>query len=684
MNKGTRHPLLFQPLQVGSHTLRNRFVMGSMHTGLEDLNDCFERLTEFYRLRAEEGASLIVTGGISPNITGTYTGAATLNDESQIASHRKLTTSIRKHGSLICMQILHLGRYANHNQAVAPSALRSPISPVRPHAMTESEILETISDYVHCSELARRAGYHGVEINGAEGFLISLFFSPATNLRVDKWGGSLANRLRFAKQIVEGIRRQNGPDFLIIFRLSIVDFIESGMRWEEVVGIAQDLEKNGVDIFSTAIGWNESKIPTVSSLVPPAVFAGIVGAFKKQVSIPVIANHRIHHPNEAEHILQAGQADLISMSRPFLADPYFVKKTQEGRSDEINLCIACNQSCLDRAFAYSTSQDNIVSCLVNPFACHETLWTWETHPQHGKIAVVGAGPAGLVAARILAQRGFYVTLFEASPNVGGHFRLAQKIPSKFDYQKTIAYFEAELHRCGVKVITSKCPSAEDLLIYDHVFVATGVHPAKSPFVQSPDARVMSYADLLLNEPLLGNNIVVIGGGGIGMDVAEYLTCNQHLDQKTRFFKTWGIDESLKAPGALIPPQPPSSPRKVWILEKEKGLIGRGLGRTTVAHRRDLLQRNGVVVLTGVQDLMLTDRGVSFYVEGQLKELTADQVILCNGVERDSETPRLLLQDQIPFSLIGSVSGTEIRNAADSIRHAMEVAIQFKLDRKKVK
>ena len=537
---------IFEPLDLGFTTLKNRILMGSMHTGLEEEKNGIDKIARYYAERAKGGVGLIVTGGISPNIQG-WTGpfSARMSSEKHAEHHQKITEAVHKEGGKICMQILHSGRYGYHPFNVAPSKIKSPITPFKPFKLTQSGIKRTIRDFVNCAELSKMAGYDGIEIMGSEGYLINQFIVKRTNKRSDNYGGAYENRMRLPIELVKQTREAVGEKFIIIYRLSMLDLVENGSSWEEVVQLGKEIEKAGATIINTGIGWHEARIPTIATSVPRAAFSWVTKKMKEEISIPLITSNRINMPETAEKILSEGDADMVSMARPFLADPEWVNKAEADKSDEINTCIGCNQACLDHVF-----QRKVASCLVNPRACHETELNYNPTENKKKIAVIGAGPAGLAAATIAAQRGHVVTLFDADKEIGGQFNIAKQIPGKEEFYETLRYFnkQIELHKVTVKLNTRV--STEDLLKsdFEEIVIATGIKPRELKIEGIQHQKVLSYIDVLKHKKPVGKRVAVIGAGGIGFDVSEYLT---HEGESTAlnidaWLKEWGIDKTLKA------------------------------------------------------------------------------------------------------------------------------------------
>lgn len=669
-------PHLFSPLRLGSLTLKNRVLMGSMHTGLEDLPGGFERLAAFYAARARGGVSLIVTGGfgINAQALGLAEQAAhsTLCSEAQALQHKVLTQAVHQEGGHIALQMLHVGRYDYATGGVSASAIPSPLSPHVPHELTHPEIEKLIEDYAACAKWARIAGYDGVEIMGSEGYLINQFLAPQTNQRQDQWGGSAAARQKFALAIVQKVREALGPDALIIFRISLLDFVSQGSRFEEVIDLAQALEKAGVSLFNSGIGWHEARIPTVATVVPPAAFSWATRKLREAVSVPVITSNRINTPEIAEAVLARGDADMVSMARPFLADPEFVNKAAEGRSQDINTCIACNQACLDQIFSKQA-----VSCLVNPRACHETLWPVQASAQSLRIAVVGAGPAGLACATEAAGRGHQVTLFEAATHIGGQFDLARRIPGKEEFSETLRYFENLLKTRNVQVRTGERVQAASLAAFDKVVLATGVRPRMPEISGLNHPKVKTYVQAILQPQAIGHRVAIMGAGGIGFDVAEMLSEPTHqgsVDALKRYQQEWGIDVTLTQAGGLTSPVPSPSPRDIVMLQRRPGKQGKGLARTTGWIRRTQLERRGVRQLSDVVYERIDDEGLHILVNGESQCLEVDHVVLCAGQESDTDLLAPLQAMGMPVSVIGGAEQAAEIDARRAIEQGMRVAL----------
>ena len=624
------YPELLKPLDLGFTTLKNRVLMGSMHVGLEEVENGFERMAAFYAERARGEVGLIVTGGISPNERGRpMPWGAKLNTEEEAEHHRLVTAAVHAEGGKIALQILHFGRYAYHPDLVAPSAIQAPITPFAPHALSGEEVEQTIADFVNCAALAQSAGYDGVEVMGSEGYLINEFIAARTNQRDDEWGGSYENRIRLPLEIVRRTREKVGPNFIIIYRLSMLDLVEGGSTAEEVVQLAKAIEAAGATILNTGIGWHEARIPTIATSVPRAAFAWVTKRLKGEVSIPLVATNRINTPEVAEGLLADGYCDMVSMARPLLADAFFVAKARENRADEINTCIGCNQACLDHTFA-----GKITSCLVNPRACHETELVIAPTDAAKKIAVVGAGPAGLAFAVTAAERGHDVTLIEASNAVGGQFNIARKIPGKEEFGETLRYFRKQLELTGVTVRLNTRAEAEALADegFDEIILATGVSP-RTPEIDGVDhPKTLSYLDVLRDEVPVGKTVAVIGAGGIGHDVSEYLVERHEPPSIDRFFRTWGVDPDYKTAGGRAAPQVEPAERQVFLMQRSTGKVGDRLGRTTGWIHRAALKMHGVVTASGVAYRRIDDEGLHVTIDGADKTLPVDHVVICAGQE----------------------------------------------------
>jgi 2,4-dienoyl-CoA reductase (NADPH2) len=628
------YPHLLAPLDLGFTTLRNRTLMGSMHTGLEEKPGGFERMAAYFAERARGGVGLMVTGGVAPNVEGgVYAGSAKLTTPEEAEHHRIVTKAVHEAGGKICMQILHTGRYAYSPKQVAPSAIQAPINPFKPKELDEEGIEKQIQDFVTCATLAQTAEYDGVEIMGSEGYLINQFLVAHTNHRTDRWGGSYENRMRLPVEIVRRVREAVGRNFIIIYRLSMLDLVEGGSTWEEVVQLAKAIEAAGATLINTGIGWHEARIPTIATKVPRAAFAKVTAKMRGSVSIPLITTNRINTPEVAEQVLAQGDADMVSMARPFLADPEFVNKAAAGRGDEINTCIGCNQACLDHIF-----DGKLTSCLVNPRACHETELNYLPVTQLKKIAVIGAGPAGLAAATVAAERGHAVTLFDSASEIGGQFNVAKRVPGKEEFFETLRYFKRKMETTGVDVRLNTRVAVEDLLGkgFDEVILATGIAPRTPAIPGIDNPKVLSYLDVILERKPVGKSVAVIGAGGIGFDVSEFLVHQgvaTSLDRDA-FWEEWGIDGALEARGGVagIKPHGHKPARQVFLLQRKTSKVGDGLGKTTGWIHRAGLKNKHVQMLNSVEYLKIDDAGLHIRIgaEGEEKLLPVDNVVICAG------------------------------------------------------
>ncbi|HBK37089.1 NADPH-dependent 2,4-dienoyl-CoA reductase [Vreelandella aquamarina] len=637
MRQAPAYPHLFRPLTVGHLTLPNRVLMGSMHTNLEEAPNGFERLAAFYAERARAGVSLIVTGGIAPNAEGAvFQGANALTEESQVAEHRHVVDAVHAAGGHLCMQILHAGRYAYSPELVAPSALQAPINPFTPRALSSEEVEQQIADYVRCATLAQQAGYDGVEVMGSEGYLINQFICRRTNQRDDDWGGDFERRMRFPVEIVKRIRQAVGERFLLIFRLSMIDLVEEGSSWEEVVQLGQAIEAAGANVINTGIGWHEARVPTIVTSVPRAAFTEVTRRIRAALSIPLITTNRINMPEVAERVLAEGHADMVSMARPFLADPEWVRKAEAGLAKEINTCIACNQACLDHTF-----MGKLTSCLVNPRACHETEITLAPAQTPKRVAVVGGGPAGLATAVAAASRGHAVVLFERRSELGGQFNYARKIPGKEEFNETLRYFRVMLEKHAVDVRLNTEATVGALADFDEIVIATGVVPRELALPGADHPSVLSYADAIEQPERVGKRVAVIGAGGIGFDVSELLSHEGHPTMEVAAWcDEWGVDLAVGERGGLKAPQPPRSPRSIVMLQRKSSKPGKNLGKTTGWVHRASLKQRGVETLAGCEYVRIDDAGLHIRREGQEQVVEVDTIVVCAGQEsvRDLISP----------------------------------------------
>ncbi|RLD69044.1 MAG: NADPH-dependent 2,4-dienoyl-CoA reductase [Bacteroidetes bacterium] len=648
----SKYPKLFEPLNLGFTTLKNRVLMGSMHTGLEESKGGYEKMAAYFGERAKGGVGLIVTGGIAPNRAGMVGPfSSKLTNIKTADKHKVVTKAVHDNGSKICLQILHTGRYAYHPFAVAPSAKKSPISPFKPWELSKNGIEKTIKDFANTAKLAKHANYDGVEIMGSEGYLINQFIAAKTNHRTDKWGGSYENRIKFPLEIVKKVRKEVGENFIIIFRLSMLDLVKGGSTWEEVVYLAKELEKAGVSIINTGIGWHEARIPTIATMVPRAAFSWVTKKMKGEINIPLITTNRINTPEIAENILANGDADMVSMARPFLADPEFVNKAEQGKADEINTCIACNQACLDHVFARKTS-----SCLVNPRACNETELNYFPAKDKKNIAVVGAGPAGLSSATILAERGHQVTLFDTNSEIGGQFNIAKQVPGKKEFYETIRYFKKKIELNGVNLKLNTLVNVNDLTEFDEVILATGIKPRLPKIEGIENQKVMSYIDVLLSKKEVGKKVAIIGAGGIGFDVAEYLTHNNKSDSPdiTEFLKEWGIDAKNEVRGGIegIQAQTEPSPREVVLMQRKKTKMGASLGKTTGWIHRLSLKYKNVKMMNAVEYEKIDNQGLHISRKGKKELLEIDNIIICAGQLSNNELYEPLKTKGVNVHIIG--------------------------------
>ncbi len=632
-------PSLLAPLDLGFTTLKNRVLMGSMHTGLEDRFYHIEKLAAYFAERARGGVGLMITGGYSPNRRGELLPLGSRMDNKVTALlHRRVTSQVHNEGGKICLQLLHAGRYGYTPYNLSPSGIKSPITPFKPGKMSKKQILGTIEDFARSAELAQYAGYDGIEIMGSEGYLINQFLCERTNKRTDEWGGSAENRMRFAVETVRKAREAVGPNFIIVYRMSLMDLVDGGQEWADIALLAKQLETAGATIINTGIGWHEARIPTIVTSVPRGAFSFATGRLKEEVSIPVCASNRINTPELGESIIASGEADMVSMARPFLADPYFVEKAATGRADEINTCIACNQACLDHTFKAKRA-----TCLVNPRACHETELRYLPTLNKKRVAVIGAGPAGMAASTVAAERGHDVTLFDASHQIGGQFNVAKQIPGKEDFNETMRYFGKMIEKRGVSLKLGQRVTADELLKgnFDEIIVATGITPRTPSIPGIESDKVLSYLDVLVEKKPVGKKVAVIGAGGIGFDVSEYLVHAHSEDEKAQWYKEWGVDTSLTNRSALtdatvLPPQ-----REVFLLQRKTSSVGAGLGKTSGWVHRATLKNKDVQMIAGVNYDKIDDKGLHISINGETRLLDVDNIIVCAG-----QTPNRSLADEL--------------------------------------
>jgi 2,4-dienoyl-CoA reductase (NADPH2) len=669
------YPHLFAPLDLGWTTIKNRVIMGSMHTNLEEVPGGFARAAVYYAERAQGGVGLIITGGISPNLEGCVAqGAAMLTTDDEVKHHRLITEAVHDRGGKIVMQILHTGRYGYHPKIVAPSEIQAPINFFKPKAMSEDDIRRTIGDFVQCARLAADAGYDGVEIMGSEGYLINQFIANRTNKREDQWGGSFENRIRFAREIVEQTRVALGKEFIIVYRLSMLDLVEGGSTWQEVVDLAKIIQQAGASMINTGIGWHEARIPTIATSVPRAAFGWVTKRLRSEVDIPLVAVNRINMPHIAESLLADGCADMVSLARPMLADPDWVNKAREGRPDEINTCIACNQACLDHTFNMKIS-----SCLVNPRACHETELVYSNANTRKKVAVVGGGPAGMACAHIAAMRGHDVDLFESGSSLGGQFLLAKEVPGKEEYGETIRYYLAMMEKYKVNVKVGTKADIDVLAGYDHVVLATGVRPRVWDIEGASDPKVVSYVEVLSGKVDVGQKVAIIGAGGIGFDVATFLAHRKEVEDFSAietFSNTWGIDMDYEHSGGIKQAALSFNPRKIYLLKRSTGKHGANLGKTTGWIHKLVLQNSGVEMWSDVVYQKVDDQGLHLVYKGENQILDVDHIIVCAGQEPNRDMYEELKLRGQHVDIIGGADEAAELDAKRAIYQACHLASEI--------
>ena len=669
------YPNLFSPLDLGHTQIKNRILMGSMHTGLEEAENGFERMAAYFAERARGGVGMIITGGIGPNESGTSSGTH-LSTPAQAEQHRLVTRAVHEVDPeiKICMQILHLGALASHNNSVAPSAVKSRISRFTPRALSEDDIEEQIASFANCAEMAKLAGYDGVEVIGSAGYLLSTFLVEKTNLRTDQWGGSYENRMRFPLEVMRRIRQAVGPDFILVFRIAAMDMLQGGMSWDEVVLLGKEMEKVGVSIISTHFTWHEAAVPTIATMVPRAAFASVTGRLRKELSIPLITSNRINMPDVAEQVLVDGHADIVSLARPMLSDADFAIKAFEGREDEINTCIACNQACLDHTFGGKE-----VSCLVNPRACHETKLNYVATTSPRRIAVVGAGPAGLAYATVASQRGHAVTLYDAAAEIGGQFNLAKKIPGKEEFYETLRYYRRMLELGGVDVRMNTRVAAQDLADqdFDEVIVATGITPRVPNIPGIDHDKVVGYIDVIEGRVEVGKRVAIIGAGGIGFDVAEFIShkgVSPAMDISV-FAREWGIDFENHPRGGVtgVTPVVEKADREIYLLQRKDTPVGRGLGKTTGWTHRLSLTKRDVVMLNAVSYERIDDDGLHIQRENEAQLLEVDTIIICAGQLSNQTLFEQLQAMDVNAALVGGAYEAAELDAKAAINQASYLA-----------
>lgn len=674
-----KYPQLFEPLDLGFTQIRNRSIMGSMHTGLEETENGFERMAAYFAERAAGGIGMIITGGIAPNDEGGSEGHARLQNEKEVEQHRIITSKVHETAPevKICLQILHSGPLARTPKLVAPSAIQSPIARLVPNELDIEGVKKQINDHVRCATLAQKAGYDGIEVIGSAGYLVSSFLVEKTNQRDDEYGGSYENRMRFPIEIIQGIREAVGKNFIVIFRIAAMDMLQGGMSWEEVVALGKRIEEAGASIISTHFTWHESQVPTIATMVPRAAFTSVTGRLRKELNIPMITSNRINMPDVAEEVLARGDADLVSMARPLLADSDFMLKALDEREDEINTCIACNQACLDHTFNGITS-----SCLVNPRACHETELNFLPTKAAKQIAVVGAGPAGLAYATIAAERGHQVTLFDAAEEIGGQFNLAKKIPGKEEFYETLRYYGRmiELHKVDLKLGHKATAQELNNDHFDHVVIATGITP-RVPNIEGIDHdKVVIYTDVIKGLKPVGKKVAVIGAGGIGFDVCELISHKGKSGAVDRevFAREWGVDFENHPRGGVTGVEPivAKTDREIWLLQRKETRVGRGLGRTTGWTHRIALARRGVKMVNSVEYLKIDDEGLQIRRENQVETLPVDTIIICAGQEPERSLYDSLESSNSSIELIGGAYEAAELDAKTAIKQASYSAAEI--------
>lgn len=668
----TPYPHLLEPLDLGFTTLKNRVLMGSMHTGLEEEKGGFDKLAAFYEARAKGGVGLIVTGGVSPNFRGRLDPfGCQMSHFWHLAKHKKITSRIKQYDTKICLQLLHAGRYAYHPFSVGPSKIKAPINPFTPKQMSVGQIKSTVRDYAKAAKLAKKAGYDGIEIMGSEGYLLNQFICPRTNKRTDRYGGTFNNRARFAIDTVQKVRETVGPEFIIIYRLSMLDLVEGGNTWDEVVQLAKRIELAGATLINTGIGWHEARVPTIVTSVPRAAFTWVTKKLRTEVSIPLITTNRINMPDVAEQVLARGDADMVSMARPFLADPELVNKAAAGTPEQINTCIACNQACLDHVFERKRA-----TCLVNPQACYETELVFPAIEQKKKLAVIGAGPAGLSFATYAAKRGHEVHLFDKDDKIGGQFNFAKRIPGKEEFHETIRYFDQLIKQLGVNLHLGVEQDAESIANggFDEVIIATGIQPRALSIEGIDSDKVLSYLDVLRDNKPVGKRVAVIGAGGIGFDVSEFITEEHSLAlDLSAWQKEWGVDPSYTSRGALKPQLHTPSPRKVYLLQRKANKVGAGLGKTSGWVHRSTLKHKKVEMLSGCQYIAVNDKGLVIEIDGKQQTLEVDNIIVCAGQLPLADLAEPLKAKGINVHVIGGADVAAELDAKRAIRQGAELA-----------